>query len=236
MNPIVLPDLPLHFFGDHHGDWRTLLSHIQAKNLENSLLFSVGDVGMGFQPRKSELLHCQNLNQFFKSKNIRFLAIRGNHDDPDYFNSPGRVALSHFELLADYTLLQHRGMSLQVIGGGISIDRTGRIPNRSYWPGEGVDLQPELLQKVDILVTHTAPSRCFPQHLNQLVLDWARQDPSLLEELPAERKLLDEILEKTKPQHHFYGHFHACYREEIEGCTHKLLHINELYPSPSNLP
>jgi hypothetical protein len=53
--------------------------------------------------------------------------------------------------------------TIQFIGGAISIDRTGRKEGVSYWSDESIIYKPELIQNVDILVTHTAPSFCHPQ-------------------------------------------------------------------------
>jgi Icc-related predicted phosphoesterase len=231
-----LPDLPLYFVGDHHGDWGSLLTRIDHHKLDNCILYSVGDVGIGFQPRANELAHMQTLNEMFQKKNIVFLAIRGNHDDPSFFNSPTRPAHSHFELLPDYSILTHRGLTIQGVGGAVSIDRCERWPGTSYWYDEGVCLVETLLQKVDILVTHNAPPQCFPQGHNEIVKLWVEKDPSLLKDLQAERLLLKTILEKTQPRYHFYGHFHASHREETGGCRHTLLNICEMCPSPSNPP
>mgnify|MGYP003333585123 CR=1 FL=1 len=41
--------------------------------------------------------------------------------------------------------------------------------------------------------------------------------------------MMDEIFKKCKPKYHYYGHFHSSWAEEINGCKHRLLDINELY-------
>jgi len=234
IKPALPNNLPLYFLGDHHGVWSNVFSKITKHTLENCILFSVGDVGIGFQSRSAEIEHTKKLNHLFSEKNIHFLAIRGNHDDPSYFNGPNRINLSNFQLLPDYTLLSHNGLTLLGIGGATSIDRCERWPGTSYWFDEGILVQSHLLQKADILATHTAPLQCFPQGHNQIVHHWAQKDPQLLEDLRTERHILQEMFEKIQPQHHFYGHFHDSHRETIGGCHHVLLNIYELHPSPSN--
>ena len=230
-----LPDLPIYFLGDHHGKWSEVFAQIQRHSLDNCILFSVGDAGIGFQTQSAEIEHTQKLNNLFKEKNIQFLAIRGNHDDPSYFEGPKRIDLPYFELLPDYCLLTHNDLTLQAIGGATSIDRSVRVAGVSYWHDEGLYMQSHLIKKAHILVTHTAPLQCAPPTDDAMVRSWSQQDAYLLEDLRSERHLLQEILEKVQPKHHFYGHFHKSHRENINGCQHVLLNINELYPSPSNL-
>ena len=84
-------------------------------------------------------------------------------------------------------------------------------------------------QKVDILVTHTAPSWCFPQQFNEIVYGWALEDAYLIGDLSNERAIVDEIFKLCKPKLHLYGHFHSSWTEEVNGCKHKLLDINEVW-------
>jgi hypothetical protein len=219
------------FLGDHHGVWWELLWELENKKIRDCYVVSVGDCGIGFLDKKTELSRIQTLNEDFKSRNINFLGIRGNHDDPSYFTGDERIQLSNFELIEDYSVYEHNSKLIQFIGGAISIDRKGRQEGKSYWSGEGLNFGKDKLQKVDILVTHTAPSWCFPQQFNEMVYGWAKEDDSLLRELTKERSVMDEIFEVCKPTLHLYGHFHSSWTEEINGCKHKLLNINETWSS-----
>lgn len=223
---------PLLFIGDHHGSWMHVFDIIRYKRISDCYLISVGDSGIGFTPNPKQLVQIGLLNAEFKENNITFLSIRGNHDDPAYFEGTDRVAESNFELIEDYTLAQHRGKTIQFIGGALSIDRTGRREGVSYWPGEGVNFVKDQCKEVDLLITHTAPSWCFPQQFGEIVYSWAREDAYLLEELTDERAVMDEILKLCKPKMHLYGHFHSSWSEEINGCKHRLLDINEIWQDP----
>lgn len=223
---------PLIFVGDHHGNWRELFWIIQQKKINNCYLISVGDSGIGFKNKKAQDDEIDQLNEKFKKLDIHFMSIRGNHDDPDYFKK-GKYDLSNLELIEDYTVKIYDGKLIHFIGGAISIDRSGRRESISYWSGEGLIFDKEKLHhKVDILVTHTAPSWCFPQQFNEMVYGWAREDAYLLEDLSDERAVMDEILKICKPSLHLYGHFHSSWTEEINGCKHKLLNINEMWEPP----
>lgn len=220
---------PLIFLGDHHGDWREIFYLIDKYEIKNSYIFSVGDLGIGFQ-YKEEFEHklSNHLDEQFRERNINFFGIRGNHDNPAFFNEK-RIILNNFELIKDYSVFEYKDRSIQLIGGAVSIDRTGRKVGVSHWEDEGVVFNRDACQKVDILVTHTAPSYCFPQQFNEIVYGWAREDAYLLEDLTDERAVMDEIFKRCSPKYHYYGHFHSSRTEEINNCEHRLLNINEFY-------
>lgn len=156
---------PLLFIGDHHGAWSQLLDVIDTKKISDCYLISVGDLGIGFKYEKNhEYKQSEKLNDSFKDRNIIFYGIRGNHDDPFFFRGSNRISLSNFELIEDYTVAEYGGKKIQFIGGAISIDRTGRKEGVSYWAEEAVNYKKDKCKEVDILVTHTAPSWCFPHN------------------------------------------------------------------------
>jgi len=223
-----LANKPILFLGDNHGSWNDLLFDIKWKNITDVNIISVGDLGVGFNPYKDVSTY-ERLNEEFKQKHINFYGIRGNHDDPAYFTGEKRIKLSHFELLEDYSLYKHENKLIQFVGGAISIDRTGRAVGVSYWENERVVYNKEACSKVDVLVTHTAPSHCFPQTFNEIVYGWAREDAYLIEDLTDERAIMDEIFKLCSPSLHLYGHFHSSWTEVINECKHKLLDINELW-------
>jgi len=217
------------FVGDHHGDWDRLFTVINNTKIENCYLISVGDSGIGFKPKKAQLEEITRLNNKFKKLNIVFMAIRGNHDDPFYFTGDNKIDLSNFKLIEDYTVMEHNGKSIQFIGGATSIDRSMRKEGVSYWKDEGLQFNKDKLQKVDTLVTHITTSWCFPRGFNQMVYDWAKDDGYLLEELTLEREVMGEIFKVCQPSLHLYGHFHDSWNEEINGCKHRMLNINEIW-------
>jgi len=236
--PLVLDGKkPLLFLGDNHGNWNDLFSLLHHKNIQDCSLIHLGDDGVGFhRSAEKETELCVSLNERFQEKQIRFFSLRGNHCDPKYFEDPERIRLSHFELLADYTLAQWGNKTLQFIGGAISVDRKGRVPGHSYWPQEGIRFLPEKCKKVDILVTHSCPTWCHPQRFGPLVEDWARVDPTLKIDLQKEREQLDILFKKCQPTHHYYGHMHQSWTADIKNCRHRLLDINEVYEHPALTP
>ena len=224
-----LQDIPMFFIGDNHGEYSEMFELIKNHSLSNCYLIHLGDGGEGFLEMPKQFRQFVYLNTFFESRNIHYMSIRGNHSDPIYFEGSTRFSLSHFNLIEDYTLMDYKDKVIQFVGGAISIDRKSRIEGRSYWKKEPVKLDLEKCQKCDILITHTAPSRCFPQEINDMVRYWARNDESLLKDLAEERVVMDEIFNKCKPSLHIYGHFHSSHTEVVQDCMHKLLDINEIW-------
>jgi len=221
---------PIILLGDHHGAWGTLWDLIVYKNIENCNLISVGDLGIGFKYKPEyEYKSCENLSNKFKQRNINFYGIRGNHDNPLFFTGKNRICYDNFELIEDYTVCAYENKQIQFIGGAISIDRTGRQIDVSYWENEGVIYEQAKCKKVDILITHTAPTYCFPQKFNEIVYGWAREDAYLIEDLTDERIVMDEIFKICQPSEHIYGHFHNSQIETYNGCVHRLLDINEMW-------
>lgn len=224
------PEKPLFILGDNHGAWSPIFDIIDSNKIRNSYILSVGDLGIGFKYKKEfELKSSENLNRLFKERGINFYGIRGNHDNPFFFAGKERIAFENFELLSDYSIAEYGDKKIQFIGGAISIDRTGRKVGVSYWENEGVNFDRSLCREVDVLITHTSPSYCFPQQFNEMVYSWAREDAYLIGDLTDERAAMDEIFKICKPKNHFYGHFHSSSFEYIKDCRHRLLDINELY-------
>jgi hypothetical protein len=217
--------------GDTHGAWSQLMWNIERADIRDKNILGVGDLGVGFYANPArEKDDYKSINRALADRNIFFYGIRGNHDDPNYFKKGQCIELSNFQTLEDYTQLEWRDkIKILCVGGAVSIDRTGRLLNKSYWEDEAVNYQPSSCREVDVLVTHTAPSWCFPQQFNEMVYGWALEDAYLIGDLSNERAIMNEIHKLCKPKLHFYGHFHSSWTETINNCKHKLLNIDELY-------
>jgi DNA repair exonuclease SbcCD nuclease subunit len=167
-------------------------------------------------------------------RNIFLYVIRGNHDDPKFFN--GDYYYPNLQLLKDYSILHFNGINILLVGGAVSIDRKIRMIGRDYWIDESFVLDEEKLsyidKKIDVVITHNAPSEVTPIGFNSLVYHYAKNDPLLLGELTKERNLIskmcDTLLFKGHPiQQWFYGHFHQSSTEEYKGIKFTLLGISE---------
>lgn len=233
--------------GDIHGKWNQLINLIENKYIENSTLIQVGDFGVGFIDKQSELKRLQEFNKKLKNFNNVLYVIRGNHDNPAYFN--GNYEFSNLKLLKDYSTIEINGLKIALIGGAISIDRMQRIlemknfsfynPNYEiYWPDERFILDKNLantIKNCTYIITHTAPDFCWPNNkfgFSPLVEHFAKNDKNLKKDLTKERndmtKLYNILREKNNIKKWFYGHFHASKLTVHEGIEFHLLNINEL--------
>jgi len=122
---------------DWHGEWNKVIREIKRLELSDCTIIQVGDFGIGFEKPEKELRTMQYLNATLESNNIKLYAIRGNHDDPAYFD--GTYKVGNIELLADYTILNIEGKSILCVGGAISVDRSPNpeVPNMYGKPWKG---------------------------------------------------------------------------------------------------
>ena len=225
-------DPKTYFLGDTHSlDFLGILeNHLPERT--NFTVVHVGDAGEGFNYIKSEQAILRDLKSFLDERNAQVFICRGNHSDPAFFRRDhwaNKEFNPRIEFVPDYTVKNINGLSYQFVGGAISIDRFNRLAGRSWWAAEEIVEDLDRAQKVDVLVTHSAPTFCEPVSFSQIVYDWARRDPALIEELTNERQKLDRIFAKCNPKLHVYGHFHYDHNEYIEHCLHKELDFNELW-------
>jgi predicted phosphodiesterase len=246
MNALTINNNPIYFWGDIHGNWRKteFVQHIiRLHNLGESNIIQVGDFGIGFQEENIDAANLEILNELLISKNIYLYVIRGNHDNPEYFN--GKRDLSNILFLPDYTVLSSESTNILCVGGAVSIDRTTskkaiyRTGRHHWWPDEIFVYDEKKLvpildtYRIDVVATHSAPTVFYPYSFNNIVFEYAAVDQLLIQDLIAERKridmLYDKILEKNTVKHWIYGHFHNSVTEYHGDMKALLLDISEIY-------
>lgn len=121
------------FIGDIHGQFRAIGNWIKTNNLKNCALIFCGDFGLGFSSTKCETNELIKSNRICEENDVDCYVIRGNHDDPSYFNTNSqKIKLSRFNLLSDYTIIQTPNHNILCVGGAISIDRFNRKTMYEY--------------------------------------------------------------------------------------------------------
>lgn len=219
----------LYFCGDIHGNLEYIKYSIANNHLKNACIVICGDVGMGFQP-KWEKHVLKYINHIIVSKNCFVVGIRGNHDNPDCFNDIS-IEKQNWINVPDYTIIEVCNKHVLCIGGGISIDRSFRIINETYWKNETIVYKPKIIDfKIDIIASHEAPLNVFPYGTSKIVTDFAKIDPNLLNDLLKSRETLSKVLNDYKGEiiHWYYGHYHNSFYEVVNGTTFHLLNIGEL--------
>jgi predicted phosphodiesterase len=232
------------FVGDIHGNFDVIPNFIKTFELDNCAVFQLGDFGVGFEDEIKEQRRLKYLNDRMKVSNSKLFAIRGNHDDPKYFD--GNNMFENLELLKDYSVVNINGWNILGIGGAVSIDRIQRngygyhsngSEGRSWWKDEVVVLDHEKLKDlndIDIIITHTAPSFCSPILKDNLRM-WFNYDPPLENDVNVERQTMTEIYDILKENNNisewYYGHFHGTHKTERDKTNFYGVNINEVVES-----
>ena len=219
--------------GDIHGNFSTIVNFCRKNISKEPLnLIQVGDFGAGF--RKDFLDDMLYLNDVLNEYNVTLYVIRGNHDDPKFFN--GNHNWGNLKLLKDYTVLDLEGKKILLIGGAISIDRGNRIEGSSWWEDEKFILNDDEIKNINninIVITHTAPNFIHSTEFNGIVKFYIQYDKNLSTELINERNdltvLYEKLIKNNEINHWFYGHFHSYNTETYNNTTFTLLNVDEFY-------
>jgi len=232
--------------GDIHAQWRKLARQLGYKGIKDTNLIGVGDFGVGFkhdgrsveESRRWEEHLLGQLGASLDASRCTLHLLRGNHDDPAYFNG-GRGVEGRIIYHPDYTVLTLEHLHVLLVGGAVSIDRSVRVPGETWWAGErarydedALERALEGLERLDVVATHSAPGFAFPpDKLAGDLAGWLARDPALADDMREERGIFDRIHAKLlerglRPACWFYGHFHRTNRQLIDG-THFIC-LNEL--------
>ena len=100
------------FIGDTHGDNINIPHHVEKQTKipqqEPKALIHVGDFGVGFQSYDTEMHLLDSLNTKLIEHNTTMYVVRGNHDNPEWFN--GEFVFSNLVFLKDHTVLEFQRM------------------------------------------------------------------------------------------------------------------------------
>ena len=148
--------------GDTHGNNKQLYSHLlpNIPKEEKKAILHCGDFGIGFSTHVGELDTMQHLDMKCKQNNVWLYVVRGNHDNPAYFDSNNlkcqdMAKFDNVVLIPDHTLLtleftDNITKNIYCLGGAVSVDRILRTPSKGYWWNEIV---PELTkQELDKII------------------------------------------------------------------------------------
>ena len=229
--------------GDVHGNTKEVGFRIRERyKITDSIFILCGDIGFGFNKQGYHKKEMDYLNRILEKTNNVMFFVRGNHDDPAFFD--GRIAFgewSHIALVPDYTVVESKCKRILCIGGATSVDRTSRKLGTEYWKDEVAVYDVLKLANaglVNVVCTHTAPAMCNPQ--TKIGIEgWIKDDSELENDVNTERKVFTDVfnyLKTTLPvdflQHWIYAHFHFSHSEIIEGCNFRLLSELEFYQIP----
>lgn len=206
-------------------------------NLDNSILIVCGDCGLGFNSFKYYQDLFTKYNKLLEANNCYLLFVRGNHDDPKYFEDE-MINFSHIKSIQDYTVISACDYNLLCVGGGLSLDRSYRIEHekfinrykregnwkKEYWEGEMPIFDSNKLNdiiksniKIDCVISHTSP-KLNNNIRKQGETSWVKQDPSLKKDIQEERKIMDKIYNELTNNNQdiavwAFGHYHCSFED-----------------------
>ncbi|MBP5572638.1 MAG: metallophosphoesterase [Bacteroidales bacterium] len=238
--------------GDIHGEFNKLVHKCCVRyKVRDALIVVAGDCGFGFErPGYYDYVY-ERHRRYLSSANCWLVMVRGNHDNPAYFNGPYRIRHERFMTVPDYTVLTACGHVALCVGGAVSVDRMVRKNSPYYRPAEVVEplernvywedeppvfdpVQLETLSeayRIDTVITHTAPMIC--DRIVKLGLySFSIDDDRLLADVEEERATMERLrvalLEQGHPLRYWcYGHFHQSWHYEIDGVLYNMLDIME---------
>jgi hypothetical protein len=198
---------------------------------DDSVIIICGDCGFGFCKPQYYTDLLDKANTMLGKTNTTVLFLRGNHDDPSYFDGK-RVDYEFVKAIPDYSVVKTKNFNTLCVGGAVSADRTWRksqeiLINRYrkdnkkklYWEGEEFVYSTKQMNeikesgvKVDSIATHSAPDFAFPSR-KEFTMSWFEVDKTLQKEMENERKNLSKLSNYIfnhdgEVKFWGYGHFH----------------------------
>ncbi len=207
--------------GDTHGNQSKWMEQIEPVLAPGDMLIVSGDFGIGFWngPYWSEEGFFDHISQ----QKFSVLFADGNHENFDRLESypvemwnGGRVHKIRHNLihLMRGEVYDMEGKAVFVFGGGHSFDRYMRQEHVSWWAREmpseeeyrnGERNLRRINDKVDYIITHTAPSESV-YYLSTIQKLGIKNDGA--EEFPL-TGFLDSVQKRTAYQRWYFGHFHV---------------------------
>ena len=223
MNLINIKAESIFAVGDIHGCFDNLVGMTKNYGIKDSIIICCGDCGLGFSTPEATKTDLSKLNKICRTNNNKVIMVRGNHDNPEYFEK-GLINTKYIIAVPDYTVLND---NILCVGGATSIDRTNRLEAKElnvrhymkyhpgctideankrtrdgYWENEAPVYDEQTLTdikgkgiNINHVITHTCPSFCDPTHKDGIDY-WIKKDPGLDEVIDNERKVMDQIYNK----------------------------------------
>lgn len=223
----VLSEDPIVLIGDVHGDWDFLEDFVL--NFPKLNIVQLGDFGMGYLNPHVQDKRLKKLAGALKQSESLMYVVRGNHDDPKYFTD--LILDERIIFLEDYSVLTTFSQkTIQLVGGGISVDRQLRKKNKGWWENENVLFSPSKVQKVDYFLTHVPPKYFIREMCpkSAMVEEFCKTDLYLKDQLIQEQNIIQALFDLSEAKYSYFGHFHldtSC--TDSQGRFFRCVDINE---------
>jgi hypothetical protein len=213
--------------GDVHGRFnefkigvRNILNETQNET-EPINFVQVGDFGLGFKQPGLTFQDLADLDNDLILRNSHVWVIRGNHDNPAFWNPSTGYRFQNIHFVQDDSILELDGKQCYFAGGAISIDRIARRNGVDYWASETYSHKQKVIDNpIDLIFTHDVYQEIsnFSIHTADIVKSWIERDKFLYADLLAQQYelkcLYENISLNTKTIKWYHGHYHQssiCY-------------------------
>lgn len=189
----------------------------------NGVMIVAGSCGFGTKPMEYFDKRFSELNKVLEESNFHILFVRGNNDDPSYFDEE-KINFSNIKTLVSNCVVKFSDFSCLCIGGGISFDRewkkakTKEYGTAMYWGNEDVDFDIKEIENaikennIACVVTHEIPSFVSPSTGGYKNNRWFKNDKNLLADTIKCRTKLDSIYNefvKADKKPYLWWHTHT---------------------------
>ena len=200
------------------------MSNTANRVVKGSLIVVLGDNGFGSTPEAKLIKYLTDKNKILAYNDVNVVFIRGNNDDPSYFDGE-KINFSNIKAVPDYSVLETKNKNILCVGGAISADRTWkkeqekRVSKKLFWESEAPVFNPELIKEaisnfkhIDYVLSHSAPSFLNIGIDMSNIKDWEEKDKDLKKDIENERTCMDKVFESlrdngSKPLFWGFGHF-----------------------------
>jgi Icc-related predicted phosphoesterase len=204
------------FAGDFHQSYMAAQNAVVAAHRDKvNTIIQLGDFGLWGD--KSGAYFLGYLNKRLHKHGIHLVFVPGNHEDYDEIarleefgerNEDGHIKVrSNIYMVPRGCVWEWDGKRFLGLGGAFSVDRSMGKEGERWFADEvityaDVDRAVENVdgRDVDVFVTHDCSNKT----------PWKtriKPDPDSMEN----RRKIDEVLERVKPDMHFHGHMHTWY-------------------------
>lgn len=213
--------------GDVHASYREfghLLFGVKRKH-NIDLVIQVGDIN--YFPRAMDVIDFRAVPSSLERTGLEMLWVDGNHEDhsilqymDDFDSSSMNVFGPNAHYMKRGSLKEIAGHTFLFIGGAESRDKHNRVEGYDWFREElawGQQIN-HILDQADAAVARGLPIIVVAHTCPQLAID----DPSNIFDIhdcggTHHNKMLDEVLEITKPVMWYHGHFHKGAEYKLAG-------------------
>ena len=227
----------LYVVGDIHGEFTKLAHDITyVHKLTDSVVIVAGDSGFWhYKPGYYKRIW-DRIKKRLERNNNMILCVRGNHDNPWYYDPANWEGYDRWKAVKDYEILNFLGQKILCIGGATSIDQKERkewnakkerwgSSRKVWWITERPEQVPmsHLPNKIDIIISHEAPMPIGP-----VVYRDDNMDLDIYRNICSDRDYLAEVLKELKPRYWYFGHYHKSFSGTFGNTLYKGLGIEEI--------